>query len=362
VRYPLAAIVVAACLGPAAEACTGISMSTTGGQHVHGRTIEWGHFNLNSELVISPRNHSYTSALPMDKKGLTWRSKLGFVGISVSDDRYIGEGINEAGLTAGLFYFKAYGSLAPFDPANTADNIIDMDFVRWMLSQFSTVDEVKAALKSIKIVPVFIDRDGQPSPTAHWRVTDRSGKRIVIEIVDQGQIRIYDNKIGVLANAPDFPWQVENLNNYVHLLPGTVAPRKWGEVELKSFGTGTAAAGLPGDFSPPSRFVRAAFLLHTTPPSKTADEAVSQVFHILNSFDIPLGTEFGKDERAEMPELPSATQWVAVSDQNNGRFFYKTMHHSAIKMVDLKRVNFGTPTELTRALDSGRFTFQILAP
>lgn len=89
---------------------------------------------------------------------------------------------------------------------------------------------------------------------------------------------------------------------------------------------------------------------------------MSQVFHILNSFDIPLDTEFGKDERAEMPESPSATQWVAVSDQNNGRFFYKTMNDSAIKMVDLKRVNFGTPTELTRALDSGRFTFQILAP
>ena len=40
---------------------------------------------------------------------------------------------------------QGYGSLAPCDPNDTADNVIDMDPVRWMLSQFATVEEVKAA-------------------------------------------------------------------------------------------------------------------------------------------------------------------------------------------------------------------------
>jgi choloylglycine hydrolase len=45
-------------------ACTGISLVTTGGDHVHARTIEWGGFDLQSTLIVSPRGHAYTSALP----------------------------------------------------------------------------------------------------------------------------------------------------------------------------------------------------------------------------------------------------------------------------------------------------------
>lgn len=173
---------------PAAGVCTGISLSTTHGDHVHARTIEWGHFDLKSKLIVSPRGHSYTSALPMGKRGRSWIGAYGFVGISVSEDRFIGEGMNEAGLNAGLFYFKGYGSLAPYDPNDTAENLIDMDLVRWTLSQFATVEAVKAAFGQIKVVPVFIDAYGNPSPTAHWRVTDKSGGSIVIEIVDEGKV------------------------------------------------------------------------------------------------------------------------------------------------------------------------------
>jgi choloylglycine hydrolase len=174
-----------------------------------------------------------------------------------------------------------------------------MDFVRWMLSQFRTVEEVKNALESIKIVPVYIDRNGVPSPTAHWRVTDPSGASIVIEIIDNGRITIHDNKIGVLTNSPGFEWQVLNLNNYVNLFPGTAKPQTFGEYEARSFGVGTAFLGLPGDISPPSRFVRSAFYVSTAPPLETSLEAVSQAFHILNNFDIPIGTEFGLGDRTK---------------------------------------------------------------
>jgi len=256
---------LAATLWAQAEACTGISLATTGNAYIQARTIEWGNFDLQSKLIVSPQGRSYTAMLPDGKEGLAWTSKLGFVGISVSSDRFIGEGMNEAGLTAGLFYFKGYGSLAPYDPDDTADNITDMDFVRWMLSQFRTVDEVKAALDGIKIVPVHIDEKGMPSPTAHWRVTDRNGNSIVIEIIDQGRVTIHDNPVGVLTNAPGFEWQLLNLNNYVSLQPGTAAPRRFGEHVARSFGVGTAFRGLPGDVSPPSRFVRAAFFVALHP-------------------------------------------------------------------------------------------------
>lgn len=29
---------------------------------------------------------------------------------------------------------------------------------------------------------------------------------IIIEIIDEGQVHIYDNHVGVLSNSPHFPW------------------------------------------------------------------------------------------------------------------------------------------------------------
>ncbi|MGI2258220.1 linear amide C-N hydrolase [Shewanella sp. GXUN23E] len=363
---PFTASLIAFALGAAlsgnlAQACTGISLTTQQHANIHARTIEWGENDLNSKLIIAPRHYQYASTLPDGQSGLGWQSKFGFAGISVSDDRFIAEGVNEAGLTAGLFYFKGYGSLAEFNPKQISDNITDMDFVRWMLSQFSTVEEVKAALASIKIVPVYIDDKGNPSPTAHWRVTDTRGNNIVIEIVDKGKINIYENPVGVLTNSPDFPWQVTNLNNYVSLKPGTAGAAKFGEYEAKSFGVGTAFTGLPGDISPPARFVRAAFYVSTAPVLNTNEQAVSQAFHILNNFDIPIGTEFSPEHKSHIPDLPSATQWTSAIDQQNRQFYFKTMHDSRIKQVDLNSINFDASDELKQPLDTGGFNVDKLS-
>ncbi len=361
-RSLLIASVVSLAIWAEADACTGISLTTTGGEHIQARTIEWGSFDLNSHLIISPRGKSYTATMPDGAEGLTWKSTLGFVGISVSDDRFIGEGVNEAGLNAGLFYFKGFGSLAPYDPDDTASTITDMDFVRWMLTQFRTVDEVRSALSGIRIVPVMIDEQGVPSPTAHWRVADRDGNSVVIEIIDNGKVTIHDNPVGVLTNSPGFDWQLLNLNNYVSLEPGMAAPRKFGDYEAKSFGIGTAFHGLPGDISPPARFVRAAFFVATVPPLKTAEDAVSQAFHILHNFDLPLGTEFSESQRDHIPDLPSATQWTAVSDQSNGAFYFTSMHDSAVRKVDLTRIDFEAGEEVVRPLDNGLFMVKDVTP
>ncbi len=341
-----------------AEACTGISLSTTTNDHIQARTIEWGEDDLNSKLVVVPRNFAFTSIMPDRQNGMSWKSKYGFVGISAKVDRFIADGVNEHGLTAGLFYFKKYGSLAPFDPKAVSNNIVDMDFVRWVLSMHKTVDEVKTALQDIKVVPVYIDPEGVPTPTAHWRVADKAGNVIVIEIVENGKVNIYDDKVGVLTNAPDYPWQVTNLNNYINLMPGTTAPKMVGNHKVESFGTGTGFLGLPGDISPPSRFVRAAFYVNTAPELKTPERAVAEAFHILNNFDLPIGSEFNPEYRAHIPDIPSATQWTTAVDQTNGMFYYKTMHDSTIKRVSLKSLNFRAKKEVVKDLDKGHFHFE----
>lgn len=104
------------------------------------------------------------------------------------------------------------------------------------------------------------------------------------------------------------------------------------------------------------------FKFIVAPPLATSLDAVAQAFHILDNFDIPIGVEFGEDERDRMPDLPSATQWTAVSDLSSGLFYYKTMHDSAVKRVDLTAIDFAAGTESAHALDAGTFTFEDVTP
>ena len=97
---------------PATGACTGISLATTQPGYIHARTIEWG-IDLNSKLIISPRGNAIVE--PVHGEAGHPLAARGFVGISVSQDNFIGEGMNEAGLNAG--FSSHYGRFAgPFDP------------------------------------------------------------------------------------------------------------------------------------------------------------------------------------------------------------------------------------------------------
>ena len=98
-----------------------------------------------------------------------------------------------------MFFFPQYGSLSKYSlPEKAHESITDMNLVSWMLSNFWTrEDEVRKNINKIRIVPVMVFADGNVSPTAHWRVSDAKGNNIVIEIVNNGEVKIYDNKVGV---------------------------------------------------------------------------------------------------------------------------------------------------------------------
>ena len=325
-----------------ASACTGITVKTKDSNNIQARTIEFGEYNLNSRIIISPKNKEFVSLTPTGKKdGYKWKAKYGFVGASVVYDQFIGEGINEAGLNAGLFYFPHYGSLAEFNQEEKNISVADMELVGWILSSFATVDEVKEGLKKIKVVNIAYDDKGAPLPTAHWRIADAKGSNIVLEIVNKGEVKIYENKVGVVTNAPDYDWQIKNLNNYVNLYPGNAESYEAEGQKIFSFGSGTGALGLPGDITPPSRFVRAFYFLNSSNTPKNSTEGVNQAFHILNNFDIPIGIEYPAEYKDKIPaNLPSAAQWTAASDLNNRVFYYKTMFNSRIRKIDLKKIDF----------------------
>ncbi|WP_455588987.1 linear amide C-N hydrolase [Bacteroides rodentium] len=316
-----------------AEACTGITLTAKDNAHVVARTIEWGGSELNSQYVIVPRGYSQQSLTPGgSQSGMEFTSRYGYVGLAVEQKEFVAEGLNEAGLSAGLFYFPEYGKYEEYDPAQSASSISDLQLVSWMLGSFSTVDEVKEAIEKVSVINI----DPRAS-TVHWRIADKSGRQLVLEFID-GQPRFYENKLGVLTNSPGFDWQMTNLNNYVNLYPGSAESKSLGGVTIAPFGSGSGFLGIPGDVTPPSRFIRAALYQTSTPQQETAQETVLQCFQILNNFDIPVGIEF---PLGEIPvNIPSATQWTSATDMTNGIIYYRSMYNSAIRSIDLKQIDF----------------------
>ena len=97
--------------------------------------------------------------------------------------------------------------------------------------------------------------------------------------------------------------------------------------------------GLPGDFTPPSRFIRAAFFSACAPQWANGFESVIQAFHILNNFDIPIGAQH---KVGQAPAgLPSATQFTAATDLASLKFYYRTAWNQNIRCIDLSSIDFG---------------------
>jgi choloylglycine hydrolase len=118
---------------------------------------------------------------------------------------------------------------------------------------------------------------------------------------------------------------------------------------LKALGHGSGMLGLPGDFTSPSRFVRATFFQTTAPVWENGFETVVQAFHILNNFDIPTGTELPWGKASA--DMPSATQFTVASDTHNRMIYYRTMYNSNIRCIDLKRIDLAKVKYHSRALD-----------
>ena len=169
-----------------------------------------------------------------------------------------------------------------------------------------------------------------------------------MEIVDE-VMHFYENPLGVLTNSPGIEWHWTNLNNYINLQPGTLNEHNFGPITPKSFGHGSGLLGLPGDFTPPSRFVRATFFQLTASQQPTAEESVIQAFHILNNFDIPTGTEFAWGKSPA--DVPSGTQFTVASDTHNCKIYYRTMYNSNIRCIDLKSIDFDKVKYQSEPLD-----------
>jgi len=331
---------------PLALACTGGALTATDGGVAVGRTLEFGK-PLDSQIAVWPAGSSFTGSSSRGK-GLSYRSRYGFVGATAAQYAdMILDGLNEKGLNVSLFYFPGFAQYTPEARARQDRTLAPAQLGTWLLANFATVEEVKAGLGGVDLTAQVISLLGAV-PDVHFKVQDANGKSIVIEPRD-GRLLVHDNPTRVLTNAPTFPWHLTNLTNYLtvssaYAPASTIGAPGAGQLKLSPFGIGAGGMGLPGDFSPPSRFVRMVFFTQNASKSPTTTAAVGQLFHILNNFDIPLGVAMPPAGTAEV--TPDYTTWTSVSNLRDLTFNWKTFGDQRVRTLDLRQALSATGGQL----------------
>lgn len=349
-RYSLFAIAFSALLLPIASslnACTGIKLKANDGTIVHGRTLEFG-VPVETSAVVIPRDYEFTGTTPKGP-GLIYKSKYAAVGAMAYDILSIMDGMNEKGLAIGAFYFPGFAEYPEITPDNQSKALSPIEFPNWVLTQFADVDELRVALNNVVIAPTIEKAWGETPIPLHYIVIDKNGHGLTIEPV-KGKWAVYDNPIGVLTNSPGFDWHMTNLRNYINLTTFNIESKTLRGVELTPFGQGSGMVGLPGDFTPPSRFVRAVIFSVTAIPSEKASDSVYQAFHILNQFDIPVGAV---NERGHGKVYSDATWVTCVRDPQALKYFFKTFEDQDIRVVDLNKFDLNAK-EVKKVITSGK--------
>jgi len=328
------------CLG-----CTGITLKAKDGAIVFGRTMEWGTFDLNSRLVIVPRGHEYKSHLGEGQTGRSWKGVYGCVGLDALRKDFLLDGMNEKGLTVNIFYHPGFAEYAKLDPAKVAMTIETLDVCQYLLTTCATVIDVKKALGEVTVVGVVEPAIGI-APPIHLMATEPSGKSVVIEFT-KGETKLHDSPLGVITNAPNYDWHITNLRNYLNLSPVALPDKKIEEMNFKPLGGGSGMIGLPGDFTPPSRFVRAVAFAKSARPTDTGPETMYELFRVLDNFNVPLGSAEG-DGEAKTKGMRSSTTWTTAYDTKNLIMQYHTQHNRRVRQVDLKTIDFANLKQPTR--------------
>ncbi|MCX6112525.1 MAG: choloylglycine hydrolase family protein [Proteobacteria bacterium] len=296
-----------------ADACSDFQIKAKDGSIVIGRSMEFP-VDLHSKLWVVPRSI---------------KNKYAFLGMdSMGKQALISDGMNEKGLSIESL---VYGDTKYQTAVPGVKSVPSSDFPTYILGNFETVEEVKKGLNNIRVVGIVIKELGGVQGF-HFAIHDAKKNNLVVEFIN-GEVHIYNNPLGVMTNAPDFNWQISNLSNYINLDSHDKKAFSMNGQNIKSTGVGSGLLGLPGDWTPPSRFVKLSWCVSSANPVKDASAAVNLAEHILNAVDIPIGTI------KEAHNLYGYAQWSVIKDLTNKVLYYRTYEDTTLKAVDIKKLN-----------------------
>lgn len=289
-----------------------------------GRTLDYD-FNYDCEVVVMPRNY------PMGFRHLeTSEQHYAMIGMAyvLQDYPLFYDAVNERGLGMAGLNFVGNAKYAAEEAGK--NNVTTFEIIPWILGQCATVQEARQQIAGMNVTGDAFCED-LPSAQLHWIISDRK-ECITLEVVEDG-VHIYDNPVGVLANNPQFPQQMFQLNNYMNLSPKNPENHFAQQLSLERYSRGMGGLGLPGDLSSASRFARVAFVKMNSVSGDSEAESVSQFFHILGSVDQQRGCCDVGDGQYEI------TYYTSCCNVDQGIYYYTTYDNHQISAVSMHQVD-----------------------
>ena len=302
--------------------CTGINLIDKNENVLFARTMDFS-FELDPVMGIVPRNYELNFTY-----GSSLKKHYAFQGLTKNLGTYVwADGINEHGFIGATLYFEGYAKYNDSVKEGNAINLAPFEFVNWALACYTSVEALLEDISRINIINTKIDFLGGVPPL-HYVFTDITGRSIVVEPVD-GVLRVHENVAGVLTNAPDYSWHITNLRNYIGIKSKQEQPLEYNDKVLRPFGQGSGTFGLPGDFTPPSRFVRTAYTKSQTEYEAGEAHQVVAAAHILHGVDIPKGAV------ATQRNTLDYTQYISFMAARSQKYYFRVYHACAIVEVDM---------------------------
>lgn len=302
--------------------CTCITYEN--GDFYFGRNLDL-EYAFGEKVVVTPRNYPFSfQCLP------AMNHHYAMIGMAtvMEDFPLYAEAVNEKGLgIAGLNFPE---SACYKEKQEGKKNVAPFELIPWILGQCESTEQAEKLLENCNLLNHPFRKETPLSPL-HWMVADKN-KCIVIEAVKEG-VRIYDNPYGVLTNNPPFPFYQMYMQHYRSLSAKTPESLFAESLSFKTYGQGMGAMGLPGDYSPASRFVKAAFLKLNSRAVQEEEANVSQFFHILDGVSMVRGAVITPEGKEDI------TTYSCCINGDQGIYYYKTYDNSQIHAISLQREN-----------------------
>lgn len=314
--------------------CTNFALYSTGANtpyRITARTMDFA-ADLMTQLKVIPRGKSFPELVltPLTNP-VKWTNQYGYVGMECGPEgvKQITDGLNEVGVSVGLLWLA--DSQYPTSESAKNPTIYNVCLGDWILGNFASVADLKSALQNVTVINI---KERVPVRfVLHYVVSDNTGANLVIEFTN-GQMQTYEPANGVMTNAPPYPYHLDNLSNYVNLSLTNNAQVWWGQ-EIN----GSGCLGMPGDYTAPSRFIKATMLQQSTQnyTPENQEQAIGLALRILQNFATPKGSVVevngGKLDY---------TQWGVVRDHKNLVYHFFTQFNNNTFAIDLSKINFQT--------------------
>lgn len=304
--------------------CTAIRFTDAQNNLFFGRNLDWS-CGYGEQVLTVPRNFKRT--WEYEEPCASAPALIG-MGVLENETPLLFDCANENGLAIAALNFPGWAEYEK-KPVSDKTNICAYEFPFWVASTFSSVDEAEQALGHTAIVA---KAPGNYSlALLHWIIADKT-RAIAVEYTSSG-MHIYHDNLDVLANQPAFLWHQENVRNYMDVTNEFPHEVTWGTQTLDAYGTGFGMRALPGDFSSPSRFVRAAYFNAHYPTCASEKENVARLFHTLQGVAMIKGGAKMADGDFEY------TVYTGGFSESSKTYYYRTYDDLTLRSVSMDAID-----------------------